>query len=80
MVPPRYPKEAKKAKLEGLVLLQVRIEADAVISEVKVSQSVPGLDAAAIEAVREWQFLPALNCSGDPVAAWLMVPVRFKLD
>jgi protein TonB len=79
MVPARYPKEAKKAKLEGRVVLQVRIGADGAMSEVKVKESVPGLDAAAVAAVREWEFAPAIDCAGDAVESWLEVPVRFQL-
>jgi TonB family protein len=80
MVPPRYPKEAKKAKLEGRVLLQVKVETDGTVSEVKVSESVPGLDEAAIASVREWEFAPALDCDGNAIAAWIPIPVRFKLE
>jgi TonB family protein len=79
VVPPRYPKEAKKAKLEGRVVLEVMIGADGTVGEVKVAQSVPGLDEAAIATVREWEFAPALDCDGEPIAAWLAVPVRFQL-
>jgi TonB family protein len=79
MVPPRYPKEAKKAKLEGRVLLQVKIEADGSVGEVNVKESVPGLDEAAIASVREWEFAPALDCDGNGIAAWIAIPVRFQL-
>ena len=79
-VPPRYPKEARKAKIEGRVLLHVTIGADGAIGEVKVLESVPELDAAAIASVREWEFAPALDCWSNPVASSLDIPVRFKLD
>jgi TonB family protein len=79
-VPPRYPKEAKKARVEGRVLLRVMIGPDGVASEVKVLESVAGLDAAAIASVREWEFAPALDCWGNPAASSLDIPVRFKLD
>jgi len=79
-VPPRYPKEARKAKIEGRVLLYVTIGANGAIGEVKVLESVPELDAAAIASVREWEFAPALDCWGNPVASSLDIPVRFKLD
>ena len=79
-VPPKYPKEAKKARIEGRVLLSVTIGADGVPGEVKVLESVPGLDAAAIASVREWEFAPALDCGGNPVASSLDIPVHFKLD
>lgn len=80
MVPPRYPKAAKKAKIEGRVLIQARIEDDGTVSEIKVLETVPELEAAAIAAVRQWSFEPALDCEGRPVAALLVIPVHFKLD
>src|SRR5439155_875849 len=63
MVPPKYPKDAKKAKIEGRVLVRATIGVDGLVTEVKVLESVPALDAAAIASVREWQFTPALDCS-----------------
>jgi TonB family protein len=79
MVPPRYPKEAKKAKIEGRVVLRVAIGVDGVVGDVTVVESVPGLDAAAIAAVRGWEFTPALDCEGNPISSSLAVPVVFKL-
>ena len=80
MVPPKYPKDAKKAKIEGRVLVRATIGVDGLVTEVKVIESVPGLDAAAIASVREWQFTPALDCSRNPIASSIDIPVIFKLD
>lgn len=79
-VPPNYPRQAKKARIEGRVLLRVAIGADGVPGEVKVLESVPGLDDAAIASVRQWEFTPALDCWGYPAASSLDIPVSFKLD
>jgi TonB family protein len=80
IVPARYPKQAKKAKIEGRVMVQAMIGADGTVSDLKVVESVPGLDAAALAAVEQWTFDPALDCDGRPVAARLVIPVVFKLD
>jgi protein TonB len=80
IVPAQYPKQAKKAKIQGRVLIQAMVEVDGTVSELKVMESVPELDAAAIAAVRQWSFEPALDCEGRPVAAQLLIPVLFKLD
>jgi outer membrane biosynthesis protein TonB len=64
MVPPRYPKEAKKAKLEGRVVLEVAIGGRRVVAGVKVVESVPGSTQPPIASVREWEFAPALDCEG----------------
>jgi TonB family protein len=79
-VPPNYPKQARKEKIEGLVVLQVMIQSDGTVGEIKVVQSVPELDAAAIASVRQWEFDAAVDCWGNPVAAPLVIPVRFTLD
>lgn len=79
-VPPKYPKEAKKAKTEGQVLVQATIGADGTVGEVRILMSVPGLDAAAVAAVRQWRFEPALDCWGRSVACPIVIPVRFALE
>ena len=78
-VPPAYPDAARQAKVEGTVALQVLVGRDGLVRDVKVVKSVPGLDQAAIEAVRQWKFKPALT-KGEPVAVWVMVPVVFTLN
>jgi TonB family protein len=80
IVPARYPKQARKAKIEGRVMVQALIGADGTVSDLKVVESVPALDAAALAAVEQWTFDPALDCDGHPVAARLVIPVVFKLD
>jgi protein TonB len=79
-VPPNYPKAAFKAKIEGSVVVQAMIQADGTVLDVKVLESVPELDAAAIDAVRHWEFAPAIDCWGSPVTAPLVIPVRFTLE
>jgi len=78
-VPPAYPKEAKQAKIEGEVLVEVMVGADGAVGETRVLKSVPALDAAAVAAVRQWRFAPALDCWGRPIACRVVLPVRFAL-
>ena len=59
-VSPRYPDDALQAKVQGEVVLDVVVDANGVPTDVQVSQSVPMLDAAAIEAVRQWRYEPTL--------------------
>ncbi|HEY2956082.1 MAG TPA: energy transducer TonB [Candidatus Eisenbacteria bacterium] len=79
-VPPAYPRAAKKAKIEGEVVLEAMVGADGAVGEVRVSKSVPELDAAAIASVLEWRFAPALDCRGQPVACRIVIPVQFTLS
>ena len=77
---PVYPPAALRRQEEGLVILSVKVEPSGFPSRVQIVQSsrFQELDAAAIVAVRQWQFVPARL--GDlPVASQIEVPIRFQL-
>lgn len=78
MTAPDQPRDAADAPLTGTVLLEVLVGADGAPLEIAVNQSSghPALDAAASEAVEAWSFNPAIS-DGEPVAARVMVPMRF---
>lgn len=78
-VPPDYPPEAREAKVEGTVLVQALVGKDGRIRDTKIVRSIPELDEAAMRAVRQWVFKPAM-ADGKPVAVWVAVPVRFSLQ
>jgi TonB family protein len=77
-VPPRYPDDALEAKVQGAVVLDVVLDADGVPTDVQVAKGVPMLDAAAIEAVRQWRYEPTLM-NGVPVPVAMTVTVNFTL-
>ena len=54
------PDIARNASAQGVVLLEVRIAADGEVTDVRVVQSIPTLDAAAIEAVERWKYAPPI--------------------
>jgi TonB family protein len=74
---PSYPAGPRASKQGGDVVLDARIDADGTVREVRaVSSSHPDFEAAAIEAVRGWEFSETLlNCV--PVEVQLRVIVRF---
>ena len=79
---PIYPEAARKAGIEGEVILDVTVKADGSVGAVSVKQGVPecpALDASAQEAVRKWTFEPATK-DGKPVEMAVGVPLRFRLD
>jgi protein TonB len=43
------------------------------------SSGYPLLDKAALIAVQDWQFMPE-TVNGRPVAVWVEVPVRFRIN
>jgi len=78
-VPPEYPPSARASGIQGVVQLQALIVEDGTVADVRVMKGVSGLDEAAMAAVRQWRFKPAL-AKGRPVAVWVAVPVRFSLN
>ncbi|REG14250.1 outer membrane transport energization protein TonB [Archangium gephyra] len=80
-VQPRYPRRAKADGIQGLVLVRIIIGTDGRVEpeHTRVIRSVPELDAAAISAVSQWRFSPALGHHGRPVRVIVEIPVQFSL-
>lgn len=78
---PVYPPMARRMGQEGRVLLRVHVTAEGTAGDVRLHTSSGSslLDEAAIAAVRKWRFVPARQ-GADAVAAWVQVPVSFKLN
>jgi TonB family protein len=78
-VPPVYPLEAQTAKVQGTVIVEVRIEPDGRVSNARVMRSIPQLDQAALDAVSQWEFSPALDREGRATPVIVTVIVQFTL-
>jgi TonB family protein len=78
-VKPDYPDEAQAAGIEGTIVLTIVIGTDGSVIEAGVLRSVPELDQAAIDAVRQWQFEPTL-LNGEPIEVEMNVVVNFTLS
>jgi protein TonB len=77
-VKPIYPAGAVAARAHGLIIIEATIGADGKVKDARILRSVPLLDQAALDAVRQWQFEPTL-LNGAPVAVILTVVVNFGL-
>lgn len=75
---PVYPELARKADVEGTVVVRALIGTDGTVVDALVVEGVPMLDAAALDAVRKARFKPALQ-QHRPVAVWVSIPIRFRL-
>ena len=77
-VNPRYPESLRTTGTGGVVTLDALIGTDGNIQQVRtVSSPHPDLEAAAIEAVRQWQYTPTLlNCV--PTEVPMKVTLRFN--
>lgn len=76
-VEPDYPDEARRAGVAGLVTLDVVIGTDGRVRQATVIRSIPALDAAALAAVRRWEYEPP-RVNGRPEVVILTVTVVFK--
>lgn len=81
MKKPDYPPEALRAGIEGKTVLRVLISASGAASRVEVYQSSghPSLDAAALQSVQQFQFVPA-RMDGVAHASWAKIPIGFSID
>lgn len=77
-VKPTYPREAFAKKIEGVVIVELLIDANGRIAGARVTQSVPLLDEAALVSVRQWLFEPAVK-QGRPVATLAYAPISFRI-
>jgi protein TonB len=77
-VPPVYPPIAQSARVQGVVILEATIGPDGHVQDVHVLRSIPLLDAAAIDAVKQWVYSPTL-LNNVPVPVIMTVTVNFTL-
>ena len=78
-VEPEYSEEARKAKWQGTVILQLVVDEHGLPQQMKVTRSLGlGLDQKAIEAVSKWRFKPGMK-DGKPVPVIATIEVNFRL-
>jgi protein TonB len=77
-VAPEYPAEAASQGIRGIVILEVVIGEDGKVQNARVTRSIPGLDEAALAAVRLWEYEPS-KLSGKAVAVRLSQSITFAL-
>jgi protein TonB len=76
---PEYSEEARKARAQGSVLLEIDVDVNGRVANIRVVKSLGlGLDEKAKEAVLKWRFRPAM-AGGRPVTAPAQVRVTFHL-
>jgi TonB family protein len=77
-VPP-YTIEARKARIEGIVVLQAIIRKDGTVDRIKVLKGLGyGLDESAINTIAAWRFKPG-TLNGNPVDVITNIEVKFVL-
>jgi protein TonB len=78
---PEYPGAARSLGVTGMVVLRIVLDVHGQPEpdQTRVLKSIPSLDSAAIAAVHQWRFTPALGPDGRPVRVLVDVPLNFSL-
>lgn len=77
---PRYTEMARRAGVQGVVVLEAVIDERGLVADVRVLRGLPmGLDQAAVEAVQKWRYKPA-TLHGQPVKVYFTLTVNFTLQ
>jgi protein TonB len=76
---PLYPAIARAARVQGVVIIEATIGVNGNVQDAKILRSIPLLDAAALDAVRQWQYTPT-KLNGTSVAVVMTVTVNFRLQ
>jgi len=78
-VEPEFSEEARKAKLQGVVMLYGEVDTNGRLRNIRVTRGLGlGLEEKAIEAVKQWRFRPGTR-DGKPVVAAASIEVNFHL-
>jgi TonB family protein len=78
-VEPVYPEIARSARVQGVVIMECTISPQGKVTDVRVLRSIPLLDQAAIDAVKQWVYTPTL-LNGVPVPVIMTVTANFTLS
>lgn len=78
---PVYPYKARQRRLEGTVQVRFLVQRDGTVGEVRILRAQPPgvFEDAVREAIARWRFEPG-RLAGEPVAAWVDMPISFDLD
>jgi TonB family protein len=77
---PEYSEEARRAKLQGTVVLYLVIDEKGKVTNPKIQRSLGlGLDEKALECVAKWRFKPGMKSDGTPVSTSATIEVNFRM-
>jgi TonB family protein len=79
-VEPVYTETARKARIEGIVIIETIIDRQGNVTDARMLKGLPlGLDQSALDAVKKWKFKPG-TLNGQPVPVIFTLTVTFKLQ
>ena len=75
-VRPIWPEAARRAGIQGTVIVELKIGADGSVANARILRGIPQLDEAALECVRQWRYEPTL-LNGQPAPVTITAIVSF---
>jgi protein TonB len=81
-VRPEYPEPARKARVQGTVVLEAVVRRDGSVGEIRVIRSIDGdygFEEASVQAIRQWRYRPGLQ-DGRPVDVLFTIVLEFVLE
>jgi protein TonB len=79
-VEPVYTEPARRARIQGVVIVETVIDTQGRVTDARVLKSLPmGLSESAVDAVRQWRFKPA-TLDGRAVSVYFTLTVKFELQ
>ena len=79
-VDPVYTEVARKARIQGVAIIEAVIDRDGNVTEARILKGLPmGLDNAALNAIRQWKFKPG-TINGQPVPVYYNLTINFTLQ
>ncbi len=77
---PAYTELARKARIQGVVIVEAIIDKEGRVTNVRILKGLPmGLDQSAVDVVKTWRFTPA-TLNGRPVSVYYSLTVNFRLQ
>lgn len=80
-VQPRYTETARRAGVQGVVIVEAVIDEQGRVTNVRVLRGLPmGLEQSAVDAVQQWRFRPAMASNGKPIKVFFSCTVDFRIQ
>jgi len=79
-IEPLYTDLARRARIQGIVILEAVIDRNGNVTEARVLKGLPmGLDQSALNAIRQWRFKPG-TLNGQAVPVYYNLTINFQLQ
>jgi len=75
-VRPVWPDEARRAGVQGIVIVEFTVDVDGTVADARILRGIPLLEKAALDCVRQWRYEPTL-VNGRPVPYKMIAAVTF---